>query len=159
MPATNQMPFKPIRVILYQPEIPQNTGNIARTCAATQTPLHLIEPLGFRLKDKYLKRAGLDYWDYVELFVHRDFDEFLSKVSPKRCLILSKRGKFNYYEFMYEIGDCLIFGSETKGLPDSFFEEYQSIKIPMLSPNVRSLNLSTSVGIVLYHVLMSLKLV
>jgi len=82
----------------------------------------------------------------------------LSKVSPKRCLILSKKGNVKYHEFQYEIGDCLIFGSETKGLPESFFKDFQSIKIPMSSPHVRSLNLSTSVGIVLYHVLISLRL-
>lgn len=148
-----------IRVVLYQPEIPQNTGNIARTCAATNTPLHLIEPLGFSLKDKYLKRAGLDYWGHVRLYVHREFDEFLSEIRPARCVILSKRGQTRYHEFQYKPGDCLIFGSETRGLPEHMFHQYPSLRIPIVNEAVRSLNLSTSVGIVLYRALIDLSLV
>jgi tRNA (cytidine/uridine-2'-O-)-methyltransferase len=126
-----------IRVVLYQPEIPQNTGNIARTCAATNTPLHLIEPLGFSLKDKYLKRAGLDYWGHVRLYVHREFDEFLSEIRPARCVILSKRGQTRYHEFQYKPGDCLIFGSETRGLPVSIVESVRETVLNTARPRFK----------------------
>lgn len=142
-----------VKVVLYQPEIPQNTGNIARTCAATGTELHLIEPLGFSLKDRYLKRAGLDYWDQVKLFVHKDWVSFLGNVEPRRCLVVSRKGRKRYDAFRYATGDALVFGSETKGCPDEFFEMYESIFIPMRPNSVRCLNLSTSVGIVLYSAL------
>lgn len=139
-----------IKVVLYQPEIPQNTGNIARTCAATGTELHLIEPLGFSLKERHLRRAGLDYWNQVKLFVHRDWESFLREIAPMRCVVVSRKGAKRYDTFQYSTGDALIFGSETKGCPEEFFELYESVFIPMRPNSVRCLNLSTSVGIVLY---------
>ncbi len=143
------------RVVLFQPEIPQNTGNIARTCAATRTPLHLIEPLGFQLTDKYLKRAGLDYWPYVELHMHKSFSHFLEMVKPKRCLLFSTRGSIDYCRFSFEPGDCLVFGSETRGLPPALLESnlYPTLRIPIDRERVRSLNLSTAVGIALFEAL------
>lgn len=146
-----------VYVVLYQPEIPQNTGNIARTCAATGTELHLIEPLGFSLQDKYLKRAGLDYWEMVKIHLHKDFQEFLQRVGPKRCLVVSKKGRHRYDSFLYREGDALVFGSETMGCPDVFLELYESLYIPMRENTVRCLNLSTSVGIVLFRALTCLK--
>lgn len=144
-----------LRIVLYQPEIPQNTGNIARTCAATGMPLHLIEPLGFKLSDRYLKRAGLDYWPHVELYVHKSFDSFLTDVGPSRCILFSTRGTICYDDIMYIPGDCLIFGSETRGLPDEllFSGRYAVAYIPIDRSRVRSLNLSTSVGIALFEAL------
>lgn len=146
-----------VRVVLYQPEIPQNTGNIARTCAATGTELHLIEPLGFSLKEKHLRRAGLDYWNLVRLFVHKDWESFLCGIKPKRCVVVSRKGLKRYDTFQYAAGDALIFGSETKGCPEEFFDLYESVFIPMRPNGVRCLNLSTSVGIVLYSALSFLK--
>lgn len=144
-----------LRVVLYQPEIPQNTGNIARTCAATRIPLHLIEPLGFQLSDRYLKRAGLDYWPYVRLFVHKSFDEFLNTVNPPRCILYSTRGTVFYDEISYQTGDCLVFGSETRGLPEDLLlsGKYTVAYIPIDRSRVRSLNLSTAVGIAVFEAL------
>ncbi len=143
------------RVVLFQPEIPQNTGNIARTCAATRTPLHLIEPLGFRITDRYLKRAGLDYWPHVELHVHSSFSTFLNEVRPKRCVLFSTRGSTDYFEFPFQPHDCLIFGPETRGLPSELIGSgiYPVLRIPIDKTRVRSLNLATSVGIALYEAL------
>ncbi len=142
------------RVVLYEPEIPQNTGNIARTCAATGTPLHLIEPLGFRLTDRYLKRAGLDYWPHVRLHVHRSFEEFIALFGPGlRCVLFSTRGTVSYEAMMYRPGDCLVFGSETKGLPDELLRSFPSVVIPIDRTRVRSLNLATAVGIGLFEAL------
>lgn len=148
-----------LRVILYQPEIPQNTGNIARTCAATGVPLHLIEPLGFQLSDRYLKRAGLDYWPYVDLYVHRSFDDLLKTVRPSRCILYSTRGSVCYDEISYQSGDCLVFGSETRGLPEDliFSGKYTVAYIPIDRSRVRSLNLSTAVGIVLFEALRQIR--
>ncbi|MCX7823050.1 MAG: tRNA (cytidine(34)-2'-O)-methyltransferase [Syntrophobacterales bacterium] len=144
-----------LRVVLYQPEIPQNTGNIARTCAATHIPLHLIEPLGFQLSDRHLKRAGLDYWPHVELHVHRSFEEFLETINPSRCILYSTRGTVYYDEISYKPGDCLVFGSETQGLPGEliFSGNYTVAYIPIDRSKVRSLNLSTAVGIALFEAL------
>ncbi|MEJ5299492.1 MAG: tRNA (cytidine(34)-2'-O)-methyltransferase [Thermodesulforhabdaceae bacterium] len=150
-----------LRVVLYQPEIPQNTGNIARTCAATRLPLHLIEPLGFKLSDRYLKRAGLDYWPHVKLFVHPSFDAFIEAVNPSRCILYSTRGTISYDEILYQPGDCLIFGSETRGLPEDllFSGKYSVAFIPIDRSRVRSLNLSTAVGIVAFEALRQIKTV
>jgi tRNA (cytidine/uridine-2'-O-)-methyltransferase len=147
------------RIVLYQPEIPQNTGNIARTCAATGLPLHLIEPLGFKLSDRHLRRAGLDYWPHVRLFVHKSFEEFLETFNPQRCILYSTRGTISYDEIAYRPGDCLIFGSETRGLPDDllFSGRYPVAYIPIDRNRVRSLNLSTAVGIVVFEALRQTK--
>ncbi|MCU0587014.1 MAG: tRNA (cytidine(34)-2'-O)-methyltransferase [Syntrophobacteraceae bacterium] len=140
-------------VVLHQPEIPQNTGNIARTCAATQTPLHLIEPLGFRLSDRYLKRAGLDYWPSVVLRVHRDLESFLRQWAPRRCIFFSARAETSIFSFRFEAGDCLVFGSETAGLPHSVLDGAHDrvVKIPIDRTRVRSLNLATTVGVALFE--------
>ena len=142
---------------MVQPEIPQNTGNIARTCAATGAKLHLIHPLGFDVSDKAVKRAGLDYWDKVEIEEHQSLEEFLEKYKPeeKDMFFVTTKGKQVYsepnYEEMEEI--FLLFGKETKGLPETLLHKYinKTIRIPM-RPTLRSLNLSNSVNIVVYDI-------
>lgn len=147
-----------VQVVLYHPEIPQNTGNIARTCAATHTPLHLVEPLGFRLSDRYLKRAGLDYWPRVSLTVHAGFEELRQALGPVRMVYLSAHASLPYYAFHFLPGDCLVFGSETGGLPEELLEGESGriLKIPIDRSRVRSLNLATSVGVVLFEALRQL---
>ena len=140
-----------MNVVLYQPKIPQNTGNIARLCAATNTNLILIHPLGFRTNNKYLKRAGLDYWDKVNICHFDSIDEFYKEFSDTKCFYASKSGKFLYSQVSFRENDSIIFGSETEGLPKSMIEKHynSTIKIPMWG-DVRCLNLSTSVAIILY---------
>ncbi len=139
-------------VVLFQPDIPPNTGNIARLCVATNSTLHLIKPLGFSLSDKRLKRAGLDYWENLKLEIHNSLNDFLDKYENKRFFLSSTKAKKSYFEAKFEKGDFLIFGSETKGLPEDFLTAFyeHSINIPM-TDNVRSLNLADSVAIVLYE--------
>jgi tRNA (cytidine/uridine-2'-O-)-methyltransferase len=142
------------QVVLVNPLIPPNTGNIARTCAATGTELHLVAPLGFELSDRYLKRAGLDYWPYVKLQCHESLEAFhtLCKQRGGRCLGFSVRGKNNYTKFKYLPDDWLIFGSETTGLPENAIANCDElIYIPMREANVRSLNLSVSVAVSLFE--------
>ena len=147
-----------IHVVMVEPEIPQNTGNIARTCAATGTKLHLVHPLGFSISDKSVKRAGLDYWDKVEIEVHESFAKFLEKYKPEEnnMFFATTKGQHVYtepnYRDMNEI--FLLFGKETKGLPEDILQKYihKTIRIPMRQ-TLRSLNLSNSVSIVLYDVL------
>jgi tRNA (cytidine/uridine-2'-O-)-methyltransferase len=140
-----------LHVALVEPQIPPNTGNIARLCAATGTALHLVEPLGFSLDDRELKRAGLDYWDSVDLWVHPGWREFREVISRERCLYFSTRGERTYWDAPYRDGTCLVFGSESDGLPARILEKYADrvYRIPMSGP-VRSLNLATAVGIVVY---------
>lgn len=150
-----------LSVVLFQPEIPQNAGNVARTCAATHTHLHFIEPMGFRLTDKYLKRAGLDYWPHVRLSVHSDLDAFRFKLGNSRWIYLSARSSIPYHKFRFQTGDCLFFGPETRGLPAELLDAAPPdhvLQIPIDRNRVRSLNLSTSVGIVLYEALRQLQL-
>lgn len=139
-------------IVLVEPEIPANTGNIARTCAATGAHLHLIEPLGFSLDDRYLKRAGLDYWPFVKLSLHPSFESLKSEFPAGRFFCATTKGKQNYTEFAYQEGDFFVFGKETKGLPDPILQAHTDtlIRLPM-SNAVRSLNLSNSVAIVLYE--------
>ena len=147
------------RVVLVHPQIPPNTGNIARTCAATNTELHLVGPLGFELSDRYLKRAGLDYWPHVNLHYYGDLEQFVSfqKQQEGRLLGFSVRGKSCYGECNFQENDWLVFGSETEGLPDKFREQCdQMLYIPMPHPQVRSLNLSVSVAIGLFEALRQL---
>lgn len=142
------------KVVLVHPEIPPNTGNIARTCAATETELHLVGPLGFELSDRYLKRAGLDYWPYVNLHCHEDLDHFwqIQQQQGGRCLGFSTRGQTNYLACEYAPTDWLLFGCETKGLPPSVLEQCDlTLRIPIPQPQVRSLNLSVSVAIGLFE--------
>lgn len=143
-----------MHIVLYQPEIPQNTGNIARTCAATGSTLHLIKPLGFSLADKYLKRAGLDYWHMMEYHVHENFEELLALYPDARMHFLSTKAPKGYTEVAYGENDFLIFGCETRGLPESLLTRVydRCVRIPMV-PGARSLNLSNSVAIVLYEAL------
>jgi tRNA (cytidine/uridine-2'-O-)-methyltransferase len=145
-----------MQVVLVNPQIPQNTGSIARTCAATQTPLHLIEPLGFDISEKAVRRAGLDYWPYVPLSRHDSWDSYLATAAPGRVWLLTKFATKIYYDVKFEPNDALVFGSETTGLGHEFLSRYpeaQWLKIPMVCPEVRSLNLSNAVSVVLYEAL------
>ena len=150
---------KMIRVALVEPEIPPNTGNIARLCAATGAPLHVIGATGFRMDDRSLRRAGLDYWDHVSLSRHVDFESFERSNLDARMVLLTTKAECSYIDWEFTPNDCLVFGRETRGLPDDLLERYQDncIRIPMPSGNVRSLNLATSVGIVLYEALRQTK--
>ncbi|NSW85368.1 MAG: tRNA (cytidine(34)-2'-O)-methyltransferase [Syntrophobacteraceae bacterium] len=147
-----------LQVILYQPEIPQNTGNIARTCAATQTPLHLVEPLGFRISDRYLKRAGLDYWPHVRMRVHSCLEDLRRELPASRFVRFSAHARRSCYKFQFEPGDCLVFGSETRGLPKELLELETDcvVRIPINRARVRSLNLATCVGVALFEALRQL---
>ena len=147
-----------VNVVMVEPEIPQNTGNIARTCAATGTKLHLVHPLGFSISEKAVKRAGLDYWDKVEIEEHDSLEKFLEKYPPEEnnMFFSTTKGKHVYFEPDYSKMDeiFLLFGKETKGLPEDLLKKYidKTIRIPMRK-TLRSLNLSNSVAIVLYDVL------
>jgi tRNA (cytidine/uridine-2'-O-)-methyltransferase len=142
------------QVVLVHPQIPQNTGNIARTCAATGTELHLVAPLGFEITDRYLKRAGLDYWPYVKLHYHNSIGTFQTHARPRggRWLGFSTQGSCSYIKCQYRSDDWLLFGSETQGLPAEVLASCDHIvRIPMEQPEVRSLNLSVSVAIGLFE--------
>jgi tRNA (cytidine/uridine-2'-O-)-methyltransferase len=144
-------------IALVEPQIPPNTGNIARLCAATGSALHLVEPLGFSLADADVKRAGLDYWDAVDLWVHRDWQGFQEAVAPERCLYFSAHGERSFWEAPYHERTVLVFGNEGHGLPQWLREQQADrlYRIPMLD-TARSLNLATAVGIVLYEALRQL---
>ncbi|CAK7068592.1 MAG: tRNA (cytidine(34)-2'-O)-methyltransferase [Desulfovibrio sp.] len=142
-----------MEIVLYQPEIPPNTGNVARLCAATNTPLHLIEPLGFSLDDRYLKRAGLDYWPHVSVSVWPDFDAYLLQAGGKRLIMTSSRSGEPVHRFPFSENDALIFGPETRGLPEEMLARSPNLAHIPLRGVVRSLNLSTAAGIVLYQAL------
>jgi tRNA (cytidine/uridine-2'-O-)-methyltransferase len=147
-----------LHVALWEPEIPPNTGNVARLCAATGATLHLIGRLGFRLDDRSLRRAGLDYWPEVRMVRHVTLEDFRIAVAPGRLLCLSAHATTPYTAFAYAAGDALLFGSESRGLPASLLEENpaHTLTIPMLAGKIRSLNLATAVGIVLYEALRQL---
>jgi tRNA (cytidine/uridine-2'-O-)-methyltransferase len=154
------------RVVLIHPEIPPNTGNVARTCAAASTPLHLVEPLGFEINDRQLRRAGLDYWPLVDLHRHPDLDAFEAVVQRQggRRVALTARGGTSYSAFPFLEDDWLLFGCETRGLPDMLLSEADArLMIPMPggqgkdTAGVRSLNLSVAVGIVLFEALRQLR--
>ena len=140
-------------VALYEPEIPPNTGNIARLCAATFTPLHIVGATGFRMDDRTLKRAGLDYWDDVRLTRHVDLDSLYSTLDGSRFLYFTTKATRVYTDFAYKEGDCLVFGPETRGLPAKLLSDNQDrcLTRPMGNANVRSLNLATAVAVVLYE--------
>jgi tRNA (cytidine/uridine-2'-O-)-methyltransferase len=141
-----------LHIALIQPQIPPNTGNIARLCAATDSSLHLIEPLGFSIDDSEVRRAGLDYWDAVDLWVHPNWFAFRDAIDRARCLYFSAKAQQSYWDASYRPNSCLVFGSETEGMPQRILEKHpeRCFTIPMSGP-VRSLNLSTAVGIVLYE--------
>ena len=140
-------------LILHEPEIPPNTGNLIRLCANTGTQLHLIQPLGFTLEDKNLRRAGLDYHEWATVKIHADFAAFLDTIQPQRIFAYSTHGKHLYTKVQYQPGDALLFGSETKGLPASLRESLnpeQVLRVPMLN-NQRSLNLSNAAAVVIFE--------
>lgn len=145
-----------MHIVLFEPEIPPNTGNVARLCAATGTELHLVEPLGFSLEDRYLKRAGLDYWPHVQVMVWPSFDAYRDGAGAgKRLVATSSRGGDPVHRFAFSENDALVFGPETRGLPEHILSaSAHTVHIPLRGV-VRSLNLSTSAGIVLYQALAS----
>lgn len=145
-----------LHIVLVEPEIPPNTGNIARSCAATGSILHLVKPLGFSIDDKSVRRAGLDYWPYVKLEVHESLDDFMDKYKDCQMYLATTKGGHNYAEIHYRDGDMILFGKETAGLPRDFIKarESQAIRIPMVAVTaLRSLNLSNSVNIILFEAL------
>lgn len=141
-------------IVLVEPEIPANTGNIARTCSVTGCSLHLIEPLGFSIDDKHLKRAGLDYWHLLDIHIHKSLHEFLEKVDPGMLYLATTKGAACYSDVHYPKGAYLLFGRETRGLPPELLSTHpgRCFRIPM-QPGVRSLNLSNSVAIIVYEAL------
>ena len=142
-----------INIVLVEPEIPQNTGNIARTCAAIGAGLHLIRPLGFSVDDKYLKRAGLDYWDLLTVSYYDSIEEFLESVNSGQIVYITTKADIVYSDFKYEVDCYLVFGKETKGLPEELLAKNHktSVRIPMVN-EARSLNLSNSAAIIAYEV-------
>lgn len=150
----------PLNVVLVEPEIPQNTGNIARTCAATGSSLHLVKPLGFSIDDKHVKRAGLDYWSLLDLHVYENLDEFFKKNDSSKFYFATTKGHQSYSDFIFEEGAFLLFGKETAGLPKDVLAKYpeRTMRIPMVDDErARSLNLSNSVAIIVYEALKQLK--
>lgn len=147
-----------VHIALYEPEIPPNTGNIARLCAATNTPLHIVGVTGFKMDDRTLRRAGLDYWEHVELYRHVDLGALRSSLPSSKYVYLTTKARRSYIEWDYAVDDCLVFGPETRGLPEDILSANPDncVTIPMSNPNVRSLNLATSVAIVLYEALRQL---
>lgn len=142
-------------IALVEPEIPPNTGNIARICAATFTDLHIVGVTGFRMDDRTLKRAGLDYWNDVKLHRHIELSDLYEALPDSRFLYFTTKSQKSYTDWKFEKGDCLIFGRETRGLPEEILEKNRerALTIPMPNKNIRSLNLANSVGIVLYEAL------
>ena len=143
-----------MNIVLHEPEIPQNTGNIVRTCKSTGSVLHLIKPLGFVIEDKKLKRAGLDYWNDMDIRIYNDFQDFSYSNPEARLWLVETSGNVHYHQAKYDDGDYLVFGKETSGLPLDLREQYfnRCLRLPMVKDN-RSLNLSNAVAIVLYEAL------
>ena len=143
-----------LNIVLFEPEMPANTGNIGRTCVATNTRLHLIEPLGFRINDKMLKRAGLDYWDKLDVSVYDNFQDFLNRNPDAKIYMATTKAARSYSDVEFEDDCYIMFGKESAGIPENILKDYQdtSIRIPMWG-EIRSLNLSNSVAIVLYEAL------
>jgi tRNA (cytidine/uridine-2'-O-)-methyltransferase len=152
-------PVTRLHVVLVEPEIPPNTGAIARLCAATETTLHLVEPLGFRLDDRALKRAGMDYWEHVTWRTWPDWPAFRAAHAEARFHFLTTKSTRSYTDARFQTGDFLIFGRETKGLPESLLKENveSCLTIPMSSPHVRSLNLATAAAIVLFEAIRQIR--
>jgi tRNA (cytidine/uridine-2'-O-)-methyltransferase len=149
-----------VSVVLVHPQIPQNTGSIARSCASVHAPLHIIKPIPFEISEKKVRRAGLDYWPLVNLSMHEDWDSFTQRCAPRRLFYLSTKGTTSYYDIKYNSNDFLVFGSETKGLGAEFLStipQESLCTIPMDEPGVRSLNLSNAVSIVLFEALRQLR--
>jgi tRNA (cytidine/uridine-2'-O-)-methyltransferase len=142
-----------MNVVLFQPEIPHNTGAIGRTCVCVGARLHLIKPLGFSLRQKDLVRAGLDYWPHLDVKLHNGWEAFVGAERPSRMIFLSTRGARSVYEHRFAAGDYAVFGSESAGLPQAFYERYRDdlYSIPMPGPHARSLNLANAASIVIYE--------
>jgi len=150
----NNMKKEPnFNIVLVRPEIPQNAGNIGRLCVNCDCRLHLIEPLGFSLEDKYLKRAGLDYWKHLDFKVHQSFDEFLQSEKPRKIFFFSTKAEKTLWECIYPPGSYLVFGNESSGLPPDLYEKYSDmlVKIPMPGKNSRSMNLANATAVALYE--------
>ena len=143
-----------MNIVLYEPEMPANTGNIGRTCVATNTKLHLIEPLGFKLSEKHLVRAGLDYWDKLDVTVYKNFEDFLQKNPGAKIYMATTKAQNVYSDVAYEPDCFLMFGPESRGIPEELLVKYPDtcVRIPMWG-DIRSLNLSNSVAVVLYEAL------
>ncbi|MPN32611.1 tRNA (cytidine(34)-2'-O)-methyltransferase [bioreactor metagenome] len=144
-----------LNIVLFQPEIPQNTGNIGRTCVLTDCKLHLIKPLGFSLDEKEIKRAGLDYWPHLQLEIHESYEDLREKYKNNTFYFCSTKGEKYYHEVGFKEGDFLVFGRESKGLPDYIRNENIEtlIKVPMINTTSRSLNLSNTVALIAYEAL------
>ncbi len=142
----------PLHIVLFQPEIPANTGNIGRLCVGCGADLHLIKPMRFLINDKTLKRAGLDYWYKLSLHIHDDLDEIFETFPHKRIFLATTKSKRSYTECHFQKGDVLVFGPESRGLPESLLDQHpdQTITIPM-HPDIRSINLSNAVSIILFE--------
>lgn len=151
----------PLNIVLIEPEIPPNTGNIGRLCAASGAHLHLVGKLGFSLEDKHLKRAGLDYWPHVKLHRWESFDELQAAFPEGRWWLTSKKADYSYTKAAFKPGDFVVFGKESAGLPDAILDAHPSemcLRIPLRNPAVRSLNLANAVGIILYEALRQFEL-
>lgn len=142
-----------LNIVLYQPEIPQNTGNIARTCVLTNSKLHLIKPMGFTIDEKKVRRAGLDYWEQLDLEIHESYEEFMEKYGHNRIFLSSTHSESFYDEVEYQPGDFIMFGRESSGVPQDVHEAHIGIRIPMIDTTTRSLNISNTVAIVAYEAL------
>ncbi|CDB74666.1 MULTISPECIES: tRNA (cytidine(34)-2'-O)-methyltransferase [Clostridia] len=142
-----------LNIVLYKPEIPQNTGNIARTCVLTDSVLHLIKPLGFSIDDKAVKRSGLDYWKDLKLEVHESYEDFMAKYGEQRIFLATTHGGKFYNEESYKPGDFIMFGKESSGVPEEVHNAHKGIRIPMIKTSTRSLNLSNTVCTIAYEAL------
>ena len=142
-----------LNIVLYKPEIPQNTGNIARTCVLTDSVLHLIKPLGFSIDDKAVKRSVLDYWKDLKLEVHESYEDFIAKYGDRRIFLATTHGGKFYSEESYEPGDFIMFGRESSGVPEEVHNAHKGIRMPMIKTSTRSLNLSNTVCAIAYEAL------
>ena len=142
-----------LNIVLYKPEITQNTGNIARTCVLTDSVLHLIKPLGFSIDDKAVKRSGLDYWKDLKLEVHESYEDFMAKYGEQRIFLATTHGGKFYNEESYKPGDFIMFGKESSGVPEEVHNAHKGIRIPMIKTSTRSLNLSNTVCTIAYEAL------
>ena len=142
-----------LNIVLYKPEIPQNTGNIARTCVLTDSVLHLIKPLGFSIDDKAVKRSGLDYWKDLKLEVHESYEDFMAKYGEQRIFLATTHGGKFYNEESYKPGVFIMFGKESSGVPEEVHNAHKGIRIPMIKTSTRSLNLSNTVCTIAYEAL------
>lgn len=142
-----------LNIVLYQPEIPQNTGNIARTCVLTNSKLHLIKPMGFKIDDKQVKRAGLDYWSELKIEIHESYEDFMKKYGNERIFLATTHGGAHYDEISFKEGDFIMFGRETSGVPNDVHNNHEGIRVPMIKTSTRSLNLSNTAAIIAYEAL------